>query len=211
MALTDGHHISPKRSARVRHGDPLVWGIPLFALCCAILLVVLDYLERISGGSLVLAVVLFILIVLAMLVMAALSLVRGRLMRAAALLIAPVIVALPYFSSMRECEEIGLDLMRFHFTREKYTEAIEKLSPAERASRVVIFPWGAEGLVVGGTNEYWLVYDESGEIALPENERSQAWKERAKKEKGYFSDEKCLAEARRLSGHFYSAAMRCPY
>jgi hypothetical protein len=212
MTFTHGHQTSPKASAAVRHaGDPFLWGIPLSAFCCGIFLVALDYLERISGGSFVLAVVLFILVVLATLVMAVLALVRGRFMRAAALLIAPVIVGFPYFSPMLGYEEIALDLMRFHLTKGRYTEVIDKLSPAERASRVVIFPWGAEGLAVTATSEYWLVYDESGQIALPEKERSQDWKDRANKEKGYFSDEKCLAEARRLSGHFYSAAMHCPY
>jgi hypothetical protein len=88
---------------------------------------------------------------------------------------------------------------------------IDKLPPAERASRVVIFVWGRAGLAVTATSEYWLVYDESGEIALPDEERSQAWKDRANKEEHYFTDERCVVETHHLSGHFYSIANHCPY
>jgi len=212
MTSVAGDHSSRDAPSSVRPlVDRFLWAFPLLALCCGIGLAALEYLERISGGSLVLALFLLILIVLAMLIMGILALLRGKFKRAVALLLAPFIIAAPLLFPILRYEEVAFDLIRFNFTKARYATVVDKLPPAERASRILFFSWGKEGLAVTATNEYWLVYDESGEIALPVEERSQSWKERAIKEKGYFSDENCLAEAYRLSGHYYSAAVRCPY
>jgi hypothetical protein len=198
--------------------DRLLWGFPLFALCCEVFLAWLTYLERFGAGALVAAFLLFILIALAMLVVALVGIVflfLGKLRRAAALLLAPLIVIAPFMFPLLAYEEIPIlryetfvfDLVRFHFTKTRYADVVDKLSPADRASRILFFDWGDEG---SGSSKYWLVYDQSGEIALPDEERSQAWKDRAKQEKRYFSNERCRFEAHHLSGHFYSAANHCP-
>jgi hypothetical protein len=194
--------------------DRFLWRFPLFALGCEIGLAALTYLERISGGSLVLALFLLIFIVLGMLVIAGAGIValfRAKFKRAAALLLAPFIIAAPLLFPILRYEEVAFDLIRFHLTKARYAEVIDKLSPAERASRILFFDWGKEGVAVSASTEYSLVYDESGEIALPIEERSQSWKDRASREKRYFSDENCLAQAYRLSGNYYSALMNCPY
>jgi hypothetical protein len=213
MTLTDGHQVSPRASAGVRRaGDPLAWVIPPLALGCAIGLVALTYLDRISGGSLFLALFLFVFLVVAALIAAAIDLVRRRWTRAAALLLVPFILALPVLHyPIMQYEYFVLDLMRFYFIKEKYAEVIDKLSPAERASRIVSFTWGAVGMVPSTTHEFELVYDESGEIALPERERSQAWKDKATRENSYFGDADCVTEGHRLSGHYYSVEVVCTY
>jgi len=194
--------------------DRFLWGFPLFALCCEVFLAALTYLERIRAGSFLVMLLFLALVVVIMLVIAVvgvIALLRGRSKRAATLLLAPFIIATPFLFPVLRYEEFAFDLIRFHFTQGTYAEVVDGLSPAERASRILFFDWGNEGFVASAGSQYWLVYDESGEIALPVEERSQSWKERANKEKRYFSDEKCLAEAHRLSGDYYSAAMRCPY
>jgi len=144
--------------------------------------------------------------------MPAVDAVRRRWARATALLLVPFILAFPVaYYPVLDYEYFVLDLIRFHFTKEKYFEVIDKLSPAERASRIVVFDWGYEGMVPSTTHEFWLVYDESGEIALPEEERSRAWKDKAGSEKRYFSDDQCVTKGHRLSGHYYSVEVSCVY
>lgn len=194
--------------------DRFLWGFPLFALGCEIFLAALTYLNRIQGGLFFVMLLFLALVVLIMVVIAVVgvvALLRGRFKRAAALLLAPFIIAAPFLFPILRYEDFAFDLIRFNFTKATYAEIVDKLSPAERASRILFFDWGEEGFVSSTGSYYWLVYDESGEITLPVEERSQSWKQRANKEKGYFSDEKCFAKARRLSGHYYSAATRCPY
>jgi hypothetical protein len=195
--------------------DRFLWGFPLFALCYEVFLAALTYLNRIQGGLFFVMLLFLALVALIMLVIAVVgvvALLRGRFKRAAALLLAPFIIAAPLFLfAILRYEDMAFDLIRFHFTKGTYAEVVDALSPAERASRILFFDWGEEGFAASAGSYYWLVYDESGEIALPVEERSQSWKQRADKEKRYFSDEKCVAKARRLSGHYYSAAMHCPY
>jgi len=193
--------------------DRFLWGFPLFALCYEIFLAALAYIERISGGSLFLALFFLILIALPMVVVALVgivALIRGRFKHAAALLLSPLIIASPFLFPILPYEDFAFDLIRFHLTKARYAEVIDKLSPTERASRILFFDWGTVGLAVTSTTYYWLVYDQSREIARPVEGRSQFWKDRVAREKPYFSEEKCWAEARRLSGYYYSVSMTCP-
>jgi hypothetical protein len=196
------------------HGDDrFLWGFPLFAAGCEVFLATLNYLERVNHGTFLVMLLFFALIALGMTVVAfvgIVALIKRRFKRAAALLLAPFIVASPFLLPILPYEDFAFDWLRFLFTKEKYAEVIEQMPSSDRVPRIVFFDWGREGLAVTATSEYWLVYDESGEIALPDKERSQAWKDRAKKEKLYFSDDKCLTVTRRLSGHYYSVATHCP-
>jgi hypothetical protein len=199
-------------SAPPEPNDAFLWGYPLFALCCEIILATLTYLERTGGSSLILAFLLFIPIALVMIVLALVgvfSLVRGRFKRAAALLLAPFILFSPFIFPIGPLEYMTLDSMRFYLNKGKYAEVIDKLPPVERASKVVFFYWGVTGFL-SATTDYWLVYDESGEIALPDEERSQAWKDRVYPEQ-HLVDDHCVTSAYRLSGHYYSFAMSCSY
>src|SRR5262249_9988405 len=86
-----------------------------------------------------------------------------------------------------------------------YDAVIQELPPAERTLKVVFFKWGSTGFL-DAASYFWLVYDESGEIALPDEERSQAWKDRGYPEHRLV-DEHCLTSTQRLSSHYYSMAM----
>ena len=214
MTSIDGDQ-PPQEAANAarKSNDAFLWGYPLFALCCEIILTTLTYLERAGGGSLILAFFLFIPIALVMIVVALVgvfSLVRGRFKRAAALLLAPFILFSPFIFPIGPLEYVTLDLVRFYLSRGKYAEVVDKLPPTERASKVVFFYWGVTGFL-SATTDYWLVYDESGEIALPDEERSQAWKNRVYPEHHFLIDDHCVTSAYRLSGHYYSMKMGCSY
>ena len=214
MTSIESDPATPSAIAR-QSNDRFLWGFPLFALCCEVFLVWLTYLERFGAGPLISAFFLSVLVALAMIVIALVGvafLFLRKFRRAAALLLAPLIIASPMlFLSIVRCQYVAFDWMRFQITKGKYLEEIDKLSPAERASQIVIFDWGREGMAGTAISEYWLVYDESGEIALPDEDRSQAWKDRAKQEKLFLTDERCTFETYHVSGHFYSAANTCPY
>ena len=192
--------------------DRFLWGVPLFALGCEATLSVLTYLERLHGGWLILAAVLFVLIVSAMIFVAGLGIravFRRRYKRAAALLLAPFIVASPFIFPIVPFEYHGLELLRLYLNKGYYDAVIEKLPAAERASKVVFFDWGATGTVFAAT-DHSLVYDESGEIALPGEDRSQAWNDRVYAQE-HWDVYHCVASARHLTGHYYSAIIDCSY
>jgi hypothetical protein len=196
-----------------RGDDRFLWGFPLFAVGCEIFLAVLSYLDRINGGAFFVMLSFFLLIALVMAVVALVgivALIKGKLKRAASLLLAPFIIASPFLLPILPYENFAFDWLRFVFTKERYAQVIDHMPPAERASRIVFFDWGEAGFVGTSNNEYWLVYDESGEIALPPQKRSRDWQERTNKKYLSFSDEKCLAKVYRLSGHYYSASVICP-
>jgi hypothetical protein len=212
MRSINRDHASPGASPVPQDADRFLWGFPLFAIGCEIFLAVLNYLERINGGALTVMLSFFVLIALGMTVVALVgivALIKGKFKRAASLLLAPFIVASPLLLPILPYEDFAFDWLRFLFTKEKYAQVIDRMSPAERASRIVFFDWGATGFAGIANSAYWLVYDESGEIALPEQKRSRAWQERVNKEKPNFSGEKCPAVIYRLSGHYYSAITPC--
>jgi hypothetical protein len=190
--------------------DRFLWGVPLFALCCEIILVTLTYLERVSGYWLILAAVLLFLVVSVMVVVAGMgifALVTGRFKRAAALLLAPLIVASPFLFPIWSYQHDAVELLRLYLNKGYYDATIAKLPPAERSTKVIFFDWGSTGFL-DAASYYWLVYDEGDEIALPDEERSQAWKDRIYPDHRLV-DEHCLTSARRLSGHYYSMVAHC--
>src|SRR5215470_12614734 len=119
--------------------DRFLWGFPLFALCCEITLFTLTYLERLGAGWLILAGVLFFPVVSLMVVVAAIGVfdvVRERFRRAAALLLAPFIFVSPLVSPIWAFQFRAVELVRLHLNKGHYDAVIEKLPPAERASKV---------------------------------------------------------------------------
>jgi hypothetical protein len=186
--------------------DRFAWGFPLFAVGCDIALVVLAYIDR----SLLLAGCLFVLVVvvtIVLLVMGIVAILRDRFKRAAALVLTPLIVALPFLFPIMDIQYEARDLIRFYLNKSQYDAVIDKLSPTERASKVVFFKWGVTGFL-DAASYYWLVYDESGEIALPDEQRSQAWKDRVYPENRLVVRD-CMTSTHHLSGHYYSMVMDC--
>jgi hypothetical protein len=136
------------------------------------------------------------------------ALIRGRFKRAAALLLAPSILSLSFVFPVAPLEYRALDLLRFYFTKGHYDAVVERLSPAQRVSSILFFEWGTTDLFEA-PSYYWLVYDQSGEIVLPDQERSREWKRRISPEPRRWSDEHCRTSGYHLRGHYYSVAMHC--
>lgn len=192
--------------------DRFLWGFPLVALCCEMTLVTLAYLERHGAGWLIVAVILFALVASAMIIVAVIGVVDvvgGNFKRAAALLLAPFIVASPFIFPIRPLEYRALELVRLYVNKGYYDAVIAKTPLTERASKVVFFDWGATGFMLAAT-DYSLVYDESGEIALPDEERSQEWKDRVYPRE-HWDAYRCVTCARHIIGHYYSVAINCSY
>ena len=139
-----------------------------------------------------------------------LALYKRRFKRAATLLLGPIVFIPMYLSQLGWTLAIPFELVRFYYHRAEYAAVIDKLSPPERASKVVFFYWGVTGFL-SVTTDFWLVYDESGQIELPDTERSQAWKNRVYPERPYLVDEHCVMSTYRLSGYYYSMKLSCSY
>jgi hypothetical protein len=203
--------IGAERISSVRQpDDAFAWGYPLFALCYEIILATLRYFDRI-GETLGFAIYLSIpvtAIMLAVAIMGVSALIGGRFKRAAALLLAPSILVLPLKFPIAPLEYRALDLLRFYLTKGHYDGVVEALSPAQRVSSVLFFPWGMTD-PFEAPSYYWLVYDQSGEIALPDQRRSREWKRRIPPEPRRLGDEDCPTSSYHLSGHYYSVVMHC--
>src|SRR5262245_8235594 len=183
------------------------WRYPLSMLACVMALATAAYLERLHGFwgflSFVSGLLLLLTIVLYGLVLLFLGIValfRARVKRALAYVLGPTVVVLLFVSNLQWILRVPLDLLQFYYRRGEYEAAIDKMSPSERASTVVFFDWGAEGGATASLIIYWLVYDESGEIALSDAERTQAWKDRVYPELGEVDGAKCRTAVYRLSG-----------
>jgi hypothetical protein len=190
--------------------DRFLWRFPLFALCCEVILATLRYFDRV-GDTLGFAIYLSIpvtAIMLAVAIMGVSALVSWRFKRAVALLLAPSILSLPLIFPVAPLEYRALDLLRFYLTKGYYDGVVEALSPMQRVSSVLFFKWGMTDLLEA-PSYYWLVYDQSGEIALPDQERSREWKRRIPPEPRRLGDEHCPTSSYHLSGHYYSVVMHC--
>ena len=190
--------------------DRFSWGFPLFALCCEVVLATMRYFDR-AGDTLGYALYFSIPVTAIMLVIAIMgfsALTSGRFKRAAALLLAPSIFSLSLILPVAPLEYRALDVLRFYFTKGYYDAMIEKLPLTQRVSSVLFFEWGVTDLLEA-PSYYWLVYDQSGEIALPDKERSREWMRRLPAEPRRLGDERCPTSSYHLSGYYYSVAMHC--
>ena len=196
--------------------DTFRWRYPLSLFACVMALVTSAYLERLGGfwGFLLFLSSLFLLLTiflygLFLLFMGIAALFRARVKRALAFVLGPAVVVLLFVLHLQWILRVPLDLLQFYYRRGEYEAAIDKMSPSERASTVVFFDWGDEGGTTTGLIIYWLVYDESGEIALFDAERTQAWKDRVYPQRGEVDGAKCRTSVYRLSGHYYAVTATC--
>jgi hypothetical protein len=207
MTSIEDHQLSHDASIAGRKPDDrFLWGYLLFAVCSAIILATFMHLDI----PLVLTLYLFALVALVTIVgllTGTAALFGRKFKRAAALLIAPFIIAAPFLFPLDLPEYRPFDLLRFYFTRGQYDAVIDKLPPAERPTKVVFFDWNVTGFL-DQVSYYWLVYDESGEIALPDEERSQAWKDNVYPAH-HLVDPHCLTSTQHMSGHYYIVVMHC--
>lgn len=207
MTSTDADRT--KDEAANRSADAFSWRYPLSALSCVIALLFASYAGWVFPALLLFFTTALLMIILLLLGIVALF--KERIRRSAALMLGPLVFIPLYVFQLGWILVFPLDLARFYYHRDEYAAVVNALSPAERASRLVIFDWGSTGWILSGT-DYAVVYDESGEIELPPLARTDAWVERARRETNSFIGEKdCSTHAYRLSGHFYKASTTCPF
>jgi hypothetical protein len=101
-----------------------------------------------------------------------------------------------------------MDSWRLAYWRSHYLEQVQQ---SGASPRFVVFSWGATGGVLSGVLFYWLVYDESGDIARPDAARPQAWRQRAAAELPFFANPgDCRErEVRHVDGHFHVLIVAC--
>lgn len=97
-----------------------------------------------------------------------------------------------WFLAMAAGEDIHFRLMRASYLAE-----IARL-PADKGQRTKVFLLSEDGWA-GITNYHLVVYDESGEVLLPEPQRSAAWKARVARTPLEIG----VGYARPLGDHFY--------
>jgi hypothetical protein len=193
-------------------GDSFRWRYPLSVVACVMAVDTSGYLARIDSVWGFVGMLLFLmgaLYALVLVLLGIIALLRARVKQALAFVLGPVVIVLLIVSNLQWIIfALPLDLLRFYYHRGEYQAVIDKMSPAERASKAVFFDWGRTILdAMSPPTYYWLVYDESGQIAWSDVERTQEWKDRASTE--FLDIDQCRTLAYRLSGHYYSVSGSC--
>jgi hypothetical protein len=179
-------------------------------VACVMALVTSSYLGRINGvwGLVgIFSLLIGALYALVLLFLGIIALLRARVKQALAFVLGPVVIALLFVWHLQWIFWVPLDLLRFYYHRGEYEAVIGKMSPAERASTAVFFDWGNTGDAASSPTFYFLAYDESGQIALSDDERTQAWKDKVYAEVSEI--DRCRTCVYRLSGHYYSVDANC--
>jgi hypothetical protein len=92
------------------------------------------------------------------------------------------------------------DYVHFQVSRSSYEKQVSA-TPTSDGLRFVRFDWGGFML-----NPIEVVYDESDEVALQEDQRSEAWKERVGIRSEYYG---CSFGALPLAKHYYIVRFSC--
>jgi len=125
---------------------------------------------------------------------------RRQWLRAISGVVLPVVVAIGAFEPMavvRACNAVGSRL-NFELHRGAYEDRVAAL-PAVGQPRFAIFIRGGMPFFSEG-----IIYDESDEVALPDEKRSPAWIERTR-----HTELSCGFSAHRVSGHYYIGHFFC--
>ena len=136
------------------------------------------------------------------------SLARRRFKRAMSALGGMAVLLGCFYVSPLGPGALRLDSWRLVYSKTHYLEQVRQ---SGATPRFVVFPWGATGGVMSGALFYWLIYDESGDIARPVADRSPAWRERAAAELPFFANPRDCREheVRHLDGHFHVLIVAC--
>jgi len=98
----------------------------------------------------------------------------------------------------------GYDLtwLRFEARKEEYMRELAQYPSYE--PRMKQWHWGDRGFAITASSTYTIVFDESDEIALPPEHRSNGWRLRADRaDVTSLLQAEYLRSIRKLSGHFY--------
>ena len=144
-----------------------------------------------------------IVVVIALLASLVLNLVKLRWRRVLSVLVGPSVA----FAIFVFADHQGLDAdrIRFELTKSSYVKQTAQRSREGGEPLLAKFDWGEIGGAGAANLFYTLVFDESDELALPEEQRSEQWKQRVnakmpslmRKVEGHHVD------VRRMEGHFY--------
>jgi hypothetical protein len=108
-------------------------------------------------------------------------------------------------------------LVQFELSKSNYLAQVDALPAAASAPRLKLWDWGSTGGVAVVRVQYFLVYDDSDQIALPPESRSSDWKIAATKGRAFTAiidpppmpvDHSCTGgctSVTKLDGHFYLA------
>ena len=144
-----------------------------------------------------------IVVAVALLASLVLNLVKRRWRRVISVLLGPTVaVAIFVFAAHFG---VDADRIRFELTKSAYLKQTAQMSREGGGPLLAKFDWGELGGAGVANIFYSLVFDESDEIALPEGQRSEQWKQRAtekmpslmRNEKGHDVD------VRKMEGHVY--------
>ena len=89
------------------------------------------------------------------------------------------------------------------YNKDRYDALI---AGSQRSPKVVILERNEASMFAGGLNIAWLIYDESDQIILPSEARSDTWKEQAPFE---LASTECRRAASRIRQHYFFVFAQC--
>lgn len=161
---------------------------------------------RLQAAALLVMLLSTLVVGLALLASLSLNLPRRRWKRVLSLLAAPFVV----FALFWTLGSAGIDARhaRFELNKPYYLEQIATLP--ENTPRFKVFEWGEVGGPAVQNGFFFIVYDESDEIALPAEQRSSDWRARSKPSchlpcatPKQSSEGPTVIEVTRMAEHFY--------
>jgi len=200
--------------SRSTNRDVLSFRYAVYALFFLIFYHVIVYLGHHAemgdlGGMALALCLLYWITCVALAVNLAISTFQRRFRTAFSILLGGLIlsVLVPFGPFLQRVSFETIDAARFFLRESHYTRIVEQL-PSDSGPKLIVFNWGAGGAFGGGVF-YVLAYDESGEIALPADARSQSWKARASKQPYLSTVDDCKSDVRRIKSHFYLVSTNC--
>jgi hypothetical protein len=127
---------------------------------------------------------------------------KGRWRRCISAIVGPCVAA-----SIFVLGYLGIDRDRIHFdlTKSYYIQQIAQMPRVEDEPLFARFDWGSRGGVGVANIFYSLVFDESDEVALPHDQRSEQWKRRVGGQMYSIlhPGARHSIDVRKIEGHFY--------
>ena len=178
-----------------------LWAGGLFLLCA-----LSNYLDRIFNLYLLLVPLLLLptlVVAVSLLVSLIGNAVKRRWRRCVSVVAGPLVAA----SAFVFVGYLGInpDRIRFELTKSYYTKLTVQM-PREGADPLFMrFDWGSTGGAGAANIFHMLVFDESDEVALPLERRSDQWRQRAGTQMPSMlnADERHSIQVKKMGGHFY--------
>ncbi|MFL6824077.1 MAG: hypothetical protein ACJ8FA_16075 [Xanthobacteraceae bacterium] len=172
----------------------------------------IDYLDRLFHlYLLVIPLVLLPTIILAVSLLAILiwNAFMRRWRRCASVIVGPVVA----YAVLSLAADLGInvDRLRFELTKSEYMKRTAQLAREDGEPLFAAFDWGSTGGVPAANIFYHLIFEESDELALSPEQRSEQWKRRV--ERKMYSvvhpGGNCFIEVKKMEDHFYFVRETC--